>query len=109
MIGDPFPRARANRIDVEAPRRVCQGTEHDEARSMLGYVSRRTTAGSRRPERKRSTRTRNKEERGQETKRCEHAICTIRLEWKDALRTRGAQDLVQAWDRYHRRPARRFR
>lgn len=95
-IGDPFPRARANRI-VKLLAEYAKVPEHDEARSKcLGYVLKEDDSrfASREEIDEDAQQKKNEDKK---TKRCEHAICTIRLEWKDALENaRGAQDLVQA-------------
>lgn len=94
--GDPFPRARANRI-VKLLAEYAKAPKHDEARSKcLGYVLREDDSrfASREEIDEDAQQKKNEDKK---TKRCEHAICAIRLEWKDALENaRGAQDLVKA-------------
>lgn len=94
--GDPFPRARANRI-VKLLAEYAKAPEHDEARSKcLGYVLRKDDSRFASQEEIDEDAHQKKDE-DKKTKRCKHAICVIRLEWKDALENaRGAQDLVKA-------------
>ena len=94
--GDPFPRARANRI-VKLLAEYAKAPEHDEARSKcLGYVLRKDDSKFASQEEIDEDAHQKKDE-DKKTKRCKHAICVIRLEWKDALENaRGAQDLVKA-------------
>ena len=93
---DPFPRARANRI-VKLLAEYAKAPEHDEARSKcLGYVLRKDDSRFASQEEIDEDAQQKKDE-DKKTKRCKHAICAIRLEWKDALENaRGAQDLVKA-------------
>ncbi len=94
--GDPFPRARANRI-VKLLAEDAKTPEDDEARSKcLGYVLTEDDGTCATPEQIDEDAQQKKDE-DKKTKRCKHAICAIRLEWKDALENaRGAQDLVKA-------------
>ena len=93
---DPFPRARANRI-VKLLAEYAKAPEHDEARSKcLGYVLRKDDSKFASREEIDEDAQQKKDE-DKKTKRCKHAICAIRLEWKDALENaQGAQDLVKA-------------
>ena len=93
---DPFPRARANRI-VKLLAEYAKAPEHDEARSKcLGYVLRKDDSRFASQEEIDEDAQQKKDE-DKKTKRCKHAICAIRLKWKDALENaRGAQDLVKA-------------
>ena len=93
---DPFPRARANRI-VKLLAEYAKAPEHDEARSKcLGYVLRKGDSKFASQEEIDEDAQQKKDE-DKKTKRCKHAICAIRLEWKDALENaQGAQDLVKA-------------
>ena len=93
---DPFPRARANRI-VKLLAEYAKAPEHDEARSKcLGYVLRKDDSKFASQEEIDEDAQQKKDE-DKKTKRCKHAICAIRLEWKDALENaQGAQDLVKA-------------
>ena len=93
---DPFPRARANRI-VKLLAKYAKAPEHDEARSKcLGYVLRKDDSKFASREEIDEDAQQKKDE-DKKTKRCKHAICAIRLEWKDALENaQGAQDLVKA-------------
>ncbi len=93
---DPFPRARANRI-VKLLAEYAKAPEHDEARGKcLGYVLRKDDSRFASQEEIDEDAQQKKDE-DKKTKRCKHAICAIRLEWKDALENaRGAQDLVKA-------------
>ena len=94
--GNPFPRARANRI-VKLLAEYAKAPEHDEARSKcLGYVLRKDDSKFASQEEIDEDAQQKKDE-DKKTKRCKHAICAIRLEWKDALENaQGAQDLVKA-------------
>lgn len=92
---DPFPRARANRI-VKLLAEYAKAPEHDEARSKcLGYVLRKDDSKFASREEIDEDAQQKKDE-DKKTKRCKHAICAIRLEWKDALENaQGTQDLVK--------------
>lgn len=95
--GDPFPRARANRIvklladhvkvskDDKAAQAACHGyvlKDNEKAFATQGQINK------------------DREEPDNDkriTKRCEHPICKIRLEWTDALENaRGTKTLVKA-------------
>ena len=94
--GDPFPRARANRIvkllaefvkvpkDNKAAQAACHGyvlKEDEKAFATQEQIDK----DKEEPDEKRIT------------KRCEHPICAIRLEWTDALENaRGTKALVKA-------------
>lgn len=95
--GDPFPRARANRI-VKLLAEYVNVPKDDKARSeCLGYVVLKDN------EEKFATQEQidnDKQKSGDAkriTKRCEHPICAIRLEWTDAQENaRGTKALVKA-------------
>ena len=93
---EPFPRARANRI-VKLLAEYAKAPEHDEARSKcLGYVLRKDDSKFASREEIDEDAQQKKDE-DKKTKRCKHAICAIRLEWKDALENaQGTKDLVKA-------------
>ena len=95
--GDPFPRARANRIvklladyvtvskDDKAAQAACHGyvlKEDEKVSATLEQINK------------------DREEPDNDkriTKRCKHPICAIRLEWTDALENaRGTKALVKA-------------
>ena len=94
--GDPFPRARANRIvklladyvtvpkDDKAAQAACHGyvLKEDE---KVSATQEQIDEDKEKPDDKRIT------------KRCEHPICAIRLEWTDAQENaRGTKALVKA-------------
>ena len=96
-LGDPFPRARANRI-VKLLAEDAKTPEDDEARSKcLGYVLTEDDGTCATQEQIDEDAQQHKADEGKKTKRCEHPICAVRLEWKDALENaQGAKDLVKA-------------
>ena len=94
--GDPFPRARANRIvklladyvtvpkDDKAAQAACHGyvLKEDE---KVSATQEQIDKDKEKPDEKRIT------------KRCNHSICAIRLEWTDAQENaRGTKALVKA-------------
>ena len=94
--GDPFPRARANRIvklladyvtvpkDDKAAQAACHGyvLKEDE---KVSATQEQIDKDKEKPDEKRIT------------KRCNHPICAIRLEWTDAQENaRGTKALVKA-------------
>lgn len=94
--GDPFPRARANRI-VKLLADYVKVPKDDAARSeCLGYVVLKDN--------KEAFATQDQIDNDEQkpddektTKRCEHPICAIRLEWTNALENaRGTKALVKA-------------
>lgn len=93
--GDPFPRARANRI-VKLLANYVKDPKDDTARSVcLGYVLKKNVKVFATQEQI----DKDKEEPDEKriTKRCEHPICAIRLEWTDALENaRGTKALMKA-------------
>lgn len=94
--GDPFPRARANRI-VKLLADYVKVSEDDKARSeCLGYVLKKNVKVFATQEQI----DKDKEKPDDEeriTKRCNHPICAIRLEWTDAQENaRGTKTLVKA-------------
>ena len=93
--GDPFPRARANRI-VKLLAGYVTVPKDDTARSeCLGYVltdNEKTFATQ-----EQIDNDKQKSDDKRITKRCNHPICAIRIEWKDAQENaRGAKALVDA-------------
>ena len=100
--GDPFPRARANRI-VKLLADYVKVPKDDKARSKcLGYVLKgneeafatqeQIDNGKQKPDD-----GKQKPDDEKTTKRCNHPICRIRLEWTDAQETaRGTKTLVKA-------------
>lgn len=94
--GDPFPRARANRI-VKLLADYVKVPKDDKARSeCLGYVLKNNVKVFATQEQI----DKDREEPNNDkriTKRCEHPICVIRLEWTDAQENaRGTKTLVKA-------------
>ena len=107
--GDPFPRARANRI-VKLLAKYVTVPKDDKARSeCLGYVLKKDEKAfatqeqidndKQKPddEKQKSDDGKQKSDNEKTTKRCKHPICTIRLEWTDAQENaRGTKALVKA-------------
>lgn len=100
--GDPFPRARANRI-VKLLAKYVTVPKDDKARSeCLGYVLKKDEKAFATQEqidndKQKSDDGKYKSDDEKTTKRCEHPICTIRLEWTDAQENaRGTKTLVKA-------------
>lgn len=93
--GDPFPRARANRI-VKLLADYVTVPKDDKARSeCLGYVLKDNKKAFATQEQ--IDKDREKPDDKRITKRCEHPICAIRLEWTDAQENaRGTKALVKA-------------
>ena len=94
--GDPFPRARANRI-VKLLAKYVTVPKDDKARSeCLGYVLKdNEQAFATQEQIDKDKEKPNNVERI--TKRCDHPICAIRLEWTDAQENaRGTKTLVKA-------------
>ena len=108
--GDPFPRARANRI-VKLLAEYVTVPKDDKARSKcLGYVlkdnekafatqeqidsDKQKSDGDKQKSDGEKQKSNDKE---RITKRCNHPICKIRVEWTDAQEnTRGTKTLVKA-------------
>ena len=100
--GDPFPRARANRI-VKLLAEYVTVPKDDKARSeCLGYVLKKDEKAFATQEqidndKQKPDDEKQKSDDGRITKRCEHPICAIRLEWTDAQENaRGTKALVKA-------------
>lgn len=101
--GDPFPRARANRI-VKFLADYVNVSKDDKARSeCLGYVVLKdneiafATQEQIDNDKQKSDDDKQKPDEEKTTKRCEHPICRIRLEWTDAQENaRGTKTLVKA-------------
>jgi len=108
--GDPFPRARANRI-VKLLADYVNVPKDDKARSeCLGYVvlkdneiafatQEQIDNDKQKPDddKQKPDDGKQKPDNEKKTKRCEHPICKIRLEWTDAQENaRGAKALVDA-------------
>ena len=94
--GDPFPRARANRI-VKLLADYVKVSKDDKARSeCLGYVLKDNDIAFATQEQI----DKDREEPDNDkriTKRCDHPVCAIRLEWTDAQKNaRGTKALVDA-------------
>lgn len=95
-LGDPFPRARANRI-VKLLASYVTVSKDDKARSeCLGYVLKNNVKVFATQEQI----DKDREEPNNDkriTKRCNHPICAIRLEWTDAQENaRGTKALMNA-------------
>ena len=94
--GDPFPRARANRI-VKLLAEFVKVPKDDKAAQAAchGYVLKEDEKAFATQEQI----DKDKEEPDEKriTKRCKHPICAIRLEWTDAQENaRGTKTLVKA-------------
>ena len=101
--GDPFPRARANRI-VKLLADYVNVPKDDKARSeCLGYVLKDNEQAFATQEQIDNDKQKSDGEKQKSddvkriTKRCKHPICAIRLEWTDAQENaRGTKALVKA-------------
>ena len=100
--GDPFPRARANRI-VKLLADYVKVPKDDKARSeCLGYVLKKDEKAFATQEqidndKQKPDDDKQKSDNERITKRCNHPICAIRLEWTDAQENaRGTKALVKA-------------
>lgn len=102
--GDPFPRARANRI-VKLLADYVKVPKDDKARSeCLGYVvledneeAFATQEQIDNDKQKPDDEKQKPDDAERITKRCKHPICAIRLEWTDAQENaRGTKALVDA-------------
>ena len=95
--GDPFPRTRANRI-VKLLADYVKVSKDDKAAQAAchGYVLKedeKVSATQKQIDKDREESNNDK----RITKRCEHPICAIRLEWTDAQENaRGTKALVKA-------------
>lgn len=95
--GDPFPRARANRI-VKLLADYVTVSEDDKAAQAAchGYVLKEDEKVSATQEQINKDREEPDNDK-RITKRCKHPICAIRLEWTDAQENaRGTKALVKA-------------
>ena len=95
-IGDPFPRARANRI-IKLLADYVNVPKDDKARSeCLGYVLKDNEQAFATQEQIDNDKQKSDDVK-RITKRCKHPICAIRLEWTDAQENaRGTKTLVKA-------------
>ena len=100
--GDPFPRARANRI-VKLLADYVKVPKDDKARSeCLGYVLEDNEQAFATQEqidndKQKPDDDKQKSDNEKTTKRCKHPICTIRLEWTDTQENaRGTKALMKA-------------
>ena len=93
-LGDPFPRARANRI-VKLLAQEAGADEADKTpRACLGYVLK--ADGKVLAPREEIKADKSREDKDRKTKRCKHPICTILAEWSDAQENAsGAKGLVK--------------
>ena len=101
--GDPFPRARANRIVKLLADYVTVPKDDKAAQAAChGYVLKEDEKVSATQEqidndKQQSDDGKQKSDNEKTTKRCEHPICKIRLEWTDAQENaRGTKTLVKA-------------
>ena len=102
-IGDPFPRARANRI-IKLLADYVNVPKDDKARSeCLGYALKDNEQAFATQEQIDNDKQKSDDEKQKSddvkriTKRCKHPICAIRLEWTDAQENaRGTKTLVKA-------------
>ena len=94
--GDPFPRARANRI-VKLLADYVTVPKDDKARSeCLSYVLKDNEEAFATQEQIDNDKQKSDDDK-RITKRCKHPICAIRLEWTDAQENaRGTKALVDA-------------
>ena len=94
--GDPFPRARANRI-VKLLADYVNVPKDDKARSeCLGYVLKDNEQAFATQEQIDNDKQKSDDVK-RITKRCKHPICAIRLEWMNALENaQGTKALVKA-------------
>ena len=94
--GDPFPRARVNRI-VKLLADYVNVSKDDKARSKcLGYVLKENEQAFATQEQIDNDKQKS-DDKERITKRCNHPICLIRLEWTDAQENaRGTKTLVKA-------------
>lgn len=96
-LGDPFPRARANRI-VKLLTDYVKFPKDDKAAQAAchGYVLKEDEKVSATQEQIDKDREESNNDK-RITKRCNHPICAIRLEWTDAQENaRGTKALVKA-------------
>ena len=95
--GDPFPRARANRI-VKLLADYVNVPKDDKARSeCLGYVVLKDNEEKFATQEQIDNDKQKSDDVKRITKRCKHPICAIRLEWMDAQENaRGTKALVKA-------------
>ena len=95
--GDPFPRARANRI-VKLLADYVKVPKDDKARSeCLGYVVLEDNEEAFATQEQIDNDKQKSDDVKRITKRCKHPICAIRLEWTDAQENaRGTKALVKA-------------
>jgi hypothetical protein len=93
-LGDPFPRARANRI-VKLLAQEAGADEADKTpRACLGYVLKADEKALAPREEIKADESR--EDKDRKTKHCKHPICTILAEWSDAQENAsGAKGLVK--------------
>ena len=93
---DPFPRARANRI-VKLLAKYVTAPKDDAARSECrGYVLKDKEKVFATQEQIDNDKQKSDDDK-RITERCDHPICAIRIEWKDAQENaRGAKALVDA-------------
>ena len=94
--GDPFPRARANRI-VKLLADYVNVPKDDKARSeCLGYILKDNEQAFATQEQIDNDKQKSDDVK-RITRRCKHPICAIRLDWTDAQENaRGTKALVKA-------------
>lgn len=95
-LGDPFPRARANRIVKLLADYVTVPKDDKAAQAAChGYVLKEDEKVSATQEQIDKDKEKTDDEK-RITKRCKHTICAIRLEWTDAQENaRGTKALVE--------------
>ncbi|MCM3899863.1 hypothetical protein ND910_09095 [Schaalia meyeri] len=95
-LGDPFPRARANRIVKLLADYVTVPKDDKAAQAAChGYVLKEDEKVSATQEQIDKDKEKTDDEK-RITKRCKHPICAIRLEWTDAQENaRGTKALVE--------------
>ena len=94
ITGDPFPRARANRIVKLLAQEAGADDADKTPRACLGYVLKADEKVLAPREEIKADESREDKER--KTKRCKHPICTILAEWSDAQENAsGAKGLVK--------------
>ena len=95
--GDPFHRARANRI-VKLLADYVNVPKDDAARSKcLGYVVLKGNKEAFATQEQIDNDKQKSDDAKRITKRCDHPICAIRIEWKDAQENaRGTKALMNA-------------
>ena len=93
-LGDPFPRARANRIVKLLAQEAGADDADKTPRACLGYVLKADEKVL--APREEIKVDESREDKDRKTKRCKHSICAILAEWSDAQENAsGAKGLVK--------------